>query len=340
MKKIFYFLLSGCLFLTTSCNTDVEVITDWKETTIVYGLLNQSDTAQYVKINKAFLGEGNALQMAEVYDSINYDTSKISVDLEKWENGKILTSIPFYPDFTVPKDTGIFSSPNQILYKTNAALSENNIYRLVIKNKANGKEVTSQTSLVKDFSIQFPASNNIINLTNPNFPVKVKWTSAANGRLYQLVIRFHYREKDKLSEVITSDSVDWVFGTQKTINLNGGENMETAFMGADFYRFLKAKIPVNNNVYRYVGTLDFLFSVAADDFNTYMETSKPSTGIIQEKPDFTNIENGIGVFSARYNKNILGRPLSNQSFDSLYIGQYTLGLGFCDPSPASSYYCN
>ena len=31
-----------------------------------------------------------------------------------------------------------------------------------------------------------------------------------------------------------------------------------------------------------------------------MQVYEPSTSIVQEKPEYTNIENGIGIFSARY----------------------------------------
>jgi hypothetical protein len=31
-----------------------------------------------------------------------------------------------------------------------------------------------------------------------------------------------------------------------------------------------------------------------------MQVYEPSTSIVQEKPPYTNIENGIGIFSARY----------------------------------------
>jgi hypothetical protein len=30
--------------------------------------------------------------------------------------------------------------------------------------------------------------------------------------------------------------------------------------------------------------------------------NEPSSGIVQEKPDYTNVENGIGLFSCRYLK--------------------------------------
>jgi hypothetical protein len=33
-----------------------------------------------------------------------------------------------------------------------------------------------------------------------------------------------------------------------------------------------------------------------------MEVNEPFEGIVQERPSFTNINNGIGLFSSRFNK--------------------------------------
>ena len=102
-----------------------------------------------------------------------------------------------------------------------------------------------------------------------------------------------------------------------------------------------------------------MFAVAGDDLNTYMEVSAPSTGIVQEKPSFTNITNGIGIFSARYNQNAqssagFGTPppnpyapygfkMNKATLDSLCMGQFTKTLNFCDPAvfnPADPCFCD
>jgi hypothetical protein len=33
-----------------------------------------------------------------------------------------------------------------------------------------------------------------------------------------------------------------------------------------------------------------------------MEVNEPTNSIVQEKPDYTNITNGLGIFSSRYRK--------------------------------------
>ena len=43
-----------------------------------------------------------------------------------------------------------------------------------------------------------------------------------------------------------------------------------------------------------------IVSVAGEAFNLFMQVYEPSSSIVQEKPPYTNVENGIGVFSSRY----------------------------------------
>ena len=121
-------LVLSVLFI--ACETDFEVNANWKEVTVVYGLLDQSNTQQYIKINKAYLGEGNALQMASIADSVNYNPNNLEVKIIKVKEGSFgsitrLDSI--YLDTTlVIKDDGLFSTNENIIYVT--AIEDSNFF--------------------------------------------------------------------------------------------------------------------------------------------------------------------------------------------------------------------
>ena len=55
-----------------------------------------------------------------------------------------------------------------------------------------------------------------------------------------------------------------------------------------------------NILERYTGKIEIKVTSAATELNLFMQVYEPSTSIVQEKPPYTNIENGIGIFSARY----------------------------------------
>ena len=111
MKKAFL-LLSAVVFIN-SCKTDFDTIAPYKEVMVVYGLLNPNETTQYIRISKAYLGEGNALVMAQQGDSINY-ADVLTVTMDRVLNGNTISSTTLTRD-TILTDDGIFS-PSAIVY--------------------------------------------------------------------------------------------------------------------------------------------------------------------------------------------------------------------------------
>ena len=77
-------ILLVAIVLLTACNDDFSINSEWEDITLVYGLLNSSDSIQYIKINKAFLGEGDVYEMAAVSDSIQY-ANELNVHLIEYE---------------------------------------------------------------------------------------------------------------------------------------------------------------------------------------------------------------------------------------------------------------
>ena len=98
--------------------------------------------------------------------------------------------------------------------------------------------------------------------------------------------------------------------------------------GGAFYSVLAAKIPVNPDLKRAAGRVDYIFSVASDDLNTYMEVTEPSSSIVQYRPPFTNINNGIGLFSSRFINSIDSLRLGENMVDSIRSNPNTSNLGF------------
>ena len=200
MKKIiFCFLIFITITSFFSCETDFDMNAEYKDITIVYGLLNQNETTHYVKINRAFLGTDNTIALAQDPMTISYGDS-LEVTIEEWKGNywqRTITmdtvhikrepsSSPFYNPV----------NPYQIIYKTDANLLEDGTYKLIIENKYSGKVITAETKLIGDFNITKPkGGQKFIGFTGTS-PVNVEWRSGENGRLYQLVIRFNYIEKD------------------------------------------------------------------------------------------------------------------------------------------------
>jgi hypothetical protein len=317
--------------LLFSCNKDLNVNASWKDITVVYGLLDQTQDTNYIKVTKAFLGEGNALEFAKIPDSSNY-LHGLDVKLEEWNQGNYLNtyqcdSIRIQNKNPYDDSISFFYYPNQLLYYTTKKLNENFTYILVVTNKQTGKVISGQTGLMHDFDVTRP--NGTVSFI-PNYNFEVRWTQAKNGKRYQLVIRFFYMESLKSSPSIKQMKyIDWqVFNNVKPIDANSTLPFSLFFPGNAFYAVVGAKIPVDPLVDRVAHHCEYIFTVAAAELDTYMEVTEPSLSLVQERPSYTNITNGIGLFSARFMKSVDSLSISQITKDSLKINAHTKNLGF------------
>ncbi len=337
MKNPYLVLLAFFPLLFSHCSTDVDLIAPYQETTVVYGLLNPADSVQYIRVAKAFLGEGNALVMAGVNDSIYYPDSVITVVLQRWKNGILLDSTLLVRDETIQKETGIFSNQPNVLYRTvkdpvnhTDSIYKDCQYRIRIHNKYTGNEVTSTTGIVGDISVTIPSPNPAIKLSmTASVPSTVKWYTAVNGKVYNLVIRFFYEEK-LLSppNTFTVKSADWTFSNVEVPDPRISVLREIEYIGEDFYKNLAAKVQPDNTVERKPLFVNFVFTIGAEEFYSYYLVNQPSLTINQEIPQYTNINNGIGIFSSRNIYTLSGKQLDVESLDSLRNGRFTGGLSF------------
>jgi len=326
--KIMVMLLVATAVLH-SCKKEIELNAEWKDVTIVYGILNQLDSAHYIKVTKAFLGPGNTLQYAQIMDSSNYPYV-MDVTMEAWDNNNIVATYRFDTTMIVNKDSGIFYFPDQPIYVNDSILNPNYDYKLIIRNPETQKEIMSETALVQDFTVNMPKDYQAIRY-DPGKNNKVEWISAEGGRLYQVVVRFFYLETSIQNPSQSVEKyVDWeIVPGRSSKNDLGGEEIVVSYPNDAFYTLLHAKIPVDPNVTRNADRkLQYFFVVAAEDLHTYIEVSQPSSSIVQEKPAYSNIDNGIGLFSARFVKVVDSIRLSQRTQDELKVNPLTKDLGF------------
>jgi hypothetical protein len=320
-----------------SCETDFDTTTDWEDITVVYGIIDQNDSMQYIKINKAFLGEGNVLKFAQEYDSSNYPFPLKALLEEYDEDYTLIQTIEFDTATSYKPDDpdAVFPTGAQTIYKGGPEipykieyilapgpppqdtigfrklwLNDNNTYKLNIIYPDSSKLVTSETQLVQDFVITrpFPGSTTIKFVTNPAVPSIFEWEKAPNdeGRFkYEFRLVFHYEELAFDNSTPREKSIDLVSNVTVHQPLSGSE-ISYYYWDNNFFSSCINKIPYadpieeDNIKERYTGDIEIIVSVAGEAFNLFMQVYEPSTSIVQEKPPYTNVENGIGVFSSRY----------------------------------------
>lgn len=323
-------LVSMILLGFASCANDLVVMAPYTGMPVVYCILNQKDSVHYLRLEKSFLGEDNAYEMARQTDSIYYPGA--SVFLERWADGEIKEQMAMKRIQNPVRDSGIFTNDPNYLYQTSSTIKGNSEYRLNISIPSTGAKITAITHTVNDFKVIKPESykKNLPFNSYDNY-FTVEWLAAPYTRIYHLMIRFHYLE------VKNSDTVnltaDWNIGDFVSKSGIGGEDMQVEILQRNFYKWLgnKLKQPASN-VLRLADkkAVDIVYTVGGEELYTFMEIYKEDTGTLTEKPVFTNIINGIGLFSARFEQSILGKSLSGHSIDSLAFGIYTKNLRFAD----------
>ena len=236
MKKIFL-IFSIFLLVFPSCETDFDVHAPWEEITIVYGLLDQSQERQYIKINKAYLGAGDALQMATIADSVNFLPENMEVKLHKILSNDTLSSITLY-DTIIEKDDGLFATDTNIIYTIEQGSNFFEVgkrYALTIENTESGNFVSGNTGLISGFLTFNIPSGYIMKFYDPTLADSAKflkkiisWNEAINGQIYQVDIRFNYIEND----------ID-KFLVWKQPLVSSSPSMSTPLEGANFFNFLR-----------------------------------------------------------------------------------------------------
>jgi hypothetical protein len=303
-------LLLQLILFAFSCKTDFDVIASYKEVTIVYGLLDQAEPTHYLRITKAFLGEGNALVYAKEPDSSLYGPELQVTLLERKQLSDLNYKTIVFDTVTIHnKDTGIFFSPDQLMYKSDTLLNPAYYYQLNLRNSKTGNQVTSNTNLIQDFYLDTPKPGtkkigfNRAILTQQNF----KWKSAVNGKKYQPVLKFFYKESSAPNDTIIRN-FEWILGSSTSDGIGGGDAMYATYLNEDFYKLCESQIPYSDLAkeeavrVRIADHFEFDITVVGDEFNTYLELNGPTTGLLLEKPSYSNINNGIGVFSSHYVK--------------------------------------
>jgi hypothetical protein len=217
MKITSYLLPLLSLFLIlSSCEEDFDITAPYKNITIAYGLLDVNDDTTFLRINKAFLGDGNVLEMVKIEDSSIY-VNGLDAYIEEWSGGNFLAAYQLDSMTIDNKDTGTFYNPYQLLYFGTFEVKTDMHYKLKIF--VNNKEVSSDTYPVNDFTMSQPtAGAKFINFKK-GVQNAVEWESAKYGKRYEVLIRFNYRELQADDPDTIYRKVDWVLGTEKSWEL-------------------------------------------------------------------------------------------------------------------------
>ncbi len=350
-KFIQLFLLPIVAISFLSCKPDVNLTSDYRDITVVYGLLNPQDQNHYIKIYKGYLTKDNALVWANELDNISY-YDDIAVELiEHRANGEVV-AYDMDTVMSVSKNYGVFASPTQVLYrpvKKNThrpvSLREGCLYQLVITNKETGRTVTSETTTLSELSFDIPQGGHEGNVSSFLWYKDELWSVGTkimpeNASAIDAYMTFRYIEKNKTTGDTVHKSIDDIRLTTGFVYGN-----IASFKPSTILRIIGENIEPNDNVWRYAdddgknkkrNCLDIKLWACDEVYYKYYKTAQPSSSIVQDRVNYTNIkaddDMALGFFASRTYKvrrfSIYNMDDYKRNEDSLVYGQWTKNLNF------------
>ena len=340
MKKLL-FLLPVLMLVMAACSNEFDVAAPWKEIPVAYAILSPRDTAHYVRVEKAFLDpETDALQIAQIADSLYYPENAITVHLQQVDGGQLFQlhrvdgALEGYP-----RQDGIFAKQPNWLYKISASeltLVPGKKYRLVIKRTDGQPDITAETTIPNDFRFVNPnqdLSPPFIAFTLPN-TTNVEWRCDVNSALFQIVFDIQYREENANGSLIRRDTLVWdaPFALELN-NLGGSANFRGVgqISPTDLYRFLKANIDsVATPPFRYFEDISVTLVGGGKEIKDFQTVSAANLGITGAEvlPSYTNLSEGYGVFTSKNTLKLNGVKFTNPTVDSISNHALTRHLNF------------
>jgi len=342
---------------TNSCSTDFDLNADFIETPVVYGLLDASVDTQYIRINRAYLSdEVDGLTLAADPNSIYYG-DELQVRIEEYNGALVNTYILERVDgdtLGMPKQDGIFASSPNILYRFVADLDYTHYYKLVAENTETGKIIEATTNVIDSFAITRPDDESVFPFAvslSPQNVFQLRWKSAQDAKIYDITMRFHYREGIYYPE---GDSIHYTFSGYKdwvvernveAESTDGNLTITYDVPGETFYNFIKTEFdPVDDfSFIRIADSVQFFIDGGGLELFTYFEYNAATLGITEGQitEAYTNVSGGLGILSSRYHKEGHIYPLAIQTRDSIACSSVTNGLNFApDGSTFGFPYCN
>lgn len=313
------------LLMLFSCENDLDLTAEYDEVIIVYGLLDHNQDTQFVKINKSFLGDGNALDYAQEPDSFIYEN--VYATLTDLSDESVMVLQPY----SAPKDPGIFSDEKNIVYFTDQAIKGGVKYRLDVTNKNSGESARATTLVIDTVrmsgNLGIPRAQVSLFVPSGYIPLSVAYEVGRNTFRFESTLFFNYIEYPKSNPTDTVHKrVEFDLG-----HLLASDALEGRVIfrmdGESFFKRLAEEIPHNPALEREIVDMEFLIRAATKELQLYIEANGDLDGIAQVRPEFSNIENGYGLFSSKYNHSA-HRLFSLATIGELREGIYTSNLGF------------
>jgi hypothetical protein len=337
MKSNLYSLLFlVCLALSAisiSCNNDLDLFGEIQEQPVVYGLLSSSDTAQYIRLERSFADPvTSAVMLAKDENQVYYQDISVELINQDSEERTSLLRIDAKDDGYVRKEGDFLTDPNYLFKvpSTDIDLTEGVIFKLEILRSDQVIASAFATVLAESRFLSPSSSGNSRIAFIPGDQTPVRWRKVPGASSYAISFDMIVQETDLTSGIKTPMELRWNATSLTSDNGSGNTTQDLELEGQSFFEFLQAQFDPEPNVTRQLLSIDIRVTSYGEEIGNYLDVINANAGITsaQEVPTYTNIENGLGLFSSTNETFLRDLNITPETVDSLYRGSTTRNLNF------------
>ncbi|MCX6223861.1 MAG: hypothetical protein NTV01_03790 [Bacteroidia bacterium] len=247
--------------------------------------------------------------------------------MEEYTDGLKGNTFRFEPDTIIKKDTGFFPVANLRVYSSAFKPIAGNTYRLYVFFPDLDKMVFAKTIVHGSPQIVDPLPLSIRKINfEPGQPFTIRWYPGLNSGVYQMIFRIYYRDSSAVGEEFNSAD----YASAGIYNLHTDQMLEYPMGGLAFFTAMAKEIPVISGMVRNVISVEFIMTSGGADLGIHYQSSVETGNNFTNLADYSNIDNGLGIFSSRIESRIPNLTLSGVTLDELARGETTRLLGFRD----------
>lgn len=327
-----------CLALVvSSCETQVDIAGEWTNIPVAYAALNPHDSVHVVRLQRAFLGNQSAYEMARHSDSLYYsEQDSVQVRVKVFNGaGNHAATLNFTKEYR-EKDSlnslgeSVFATDGHHVYVSRQTLPRGQGYTYQLEvTMAGGGGIESEAWPLERFRQTMPVSGARYDLTRrksvfgPNF-----WVPQHGGAAQvDIVVQYYELTAPASDSNYVRKAVR--FTTSKNRTLESSEDYSFRVMVKDIHEELARQIPLQAEpevVTRFVGRVNFEYKLC-DESMAEQIWNRP-VGAIGDAIPVTNIRGGYGVFSTSFDTLCVGFLPSNSTIVDFNDAPALRGLKF------------
>lgn len=334
-----YLLLFFGLSLLFNCSNEFDLIAEGKDIPIVYGVLSSSEEFNYIRVERAFVDQNqSALDLAQDPEFLYYDNIIVNLKNADTQQEINLERINV-EELGIERETGVFATSPNILYRfkeENFPLEDDQTINLTITDGDTEQILTeSSTKIVGKYAISESAPANPL-LFRYDSDFTITWRSDEDQALfYDVFMKIKYEEQNPAdpSEWIEKELL-WTLDQTIERPVSAGNQLAPSISfimpGIKFYEFIAQNIDGSVETLRNFRGIDIIVNAGGENLFNYIDVGSANTGITSNQiiNNFTNLSEGLGVFSSKSTVQVTDYNLRSISRDSLRNGVITKHLNF------------